>query len=181
MAVQAQQQELPQQDSLPQQHTLPQQDGDYSYDRSFGLRLSLFKKYDFVTGSYKTFISPQAALEFNAGFGNFRGYSDIVVRYFAVTTFSATAAYQYHIDLDITPGLKWFVGGGVLLFGSSSKYEYYSGMGLGLFGNGGFDYKFKNLPLNLSLDARPTVNLIKPELFSRFTLHNIGLAARYTF
>ncbi|MFT4024308.1 MAG: hypothetical protein QM664_11050 [Flavihumibacter sp.] len=54
------------------------------------------------------------------------------------------------------PGLQWYIGGGVAAYNSFSNKDYYRGFGLGLFPTGGVDYKFGNIPLNVSADFRPT-------------------------
>jgi hypothetical protein len=55
--------------------------------------------------------------------------------------------------------LYWFGGGGASLFLWSWKSQYsgpqQSGTSLGVNGHLGLDYKFSDLPLNLSLDWMP--------------------------
>lgn len=73
------------------------------------------------------------------------------------------------------------MGGGAIASFSSSSFEGYRGFGLGIFAAGGVDYKFANIPLNLTADIRPTIGIIEPyDYYNRFFI-NGGFAARYTF
>ncbi|MBZ5855943.1 hypothetical protein [Flavihumibacter profundi] len=152
---------------------------DSEYKSAIGGRLSS-GYYDLISGSYKTFISDQGALEFNLGF---RG--DSYESYDWVTaTFSA--AYQHHFDIKPVPGLKWFIGGGLAIYNSFSGDPNYRGFGMGIFPTGGIDYKFGNIPLNLTADCRPTISLVDPYKDSNYHGHesfdgsNFGISVRYT-
>jgi len=132
--------------------------------------------YDIFSASYKIFLgdSPEA-LEFNFGF---RPYS----RVYNWVDLSASASYQYHFDIKPVEGLKWFIGGGLTAYNSFSSDSRYSGFGLGIFPTGGVDYKFSEIPVNLSFDVRPTISLIRPyDYYDNFYFANFGLSARYTF
>ncbi len=136
--------------------------------------------YDVISGSYKTFISEQGALEFNLGFRG-RSYGDV-----DWVTVAFSAAYQHHFDIKPVPGLKWYVGGGLSAYNSFSNYDQYRGFGLGIFPTGGVDYKFANIPLNLSADIRPTISLADPygddyKGYKSFNGGNFGVSVRYTF
>ena len=115
-------------------------------------------------------------MEFNAGLGG---------RYHA-TTLSASGSFQYHFDIGDIAGFKWFVGGGATVFHSfynNSKYGSttdYGGSGFGIFPTGGVDYKFANIPLNLSVDARPTIIVAGGSAYNSFN-GSAGISARYTF
>jgi len=144
------------------------------YKRAVGLRFGGY--YDVVSASYKTFISDQGALEFNLGFRNYGG----IALYGNWFVLSGSAAYQHHFDIKPVPGLKWFVGGGLLAYNSFSDYDYVSGFGLGIFPTAGVDYKFASIPLNLTVDTRPTINVLRADYYSGFYFSG-GVAARYTF
>ncbi len=149
------------------------QDGS-SYKNGIGLRLS-GGYYDVVSASYKTFLSERGALELNLGF---RAYST-AYNWFNV---SFSAAYQHHFPIGDIPGFRWFVGGGLSAFNSFSDVDASRGFGLGIFPTGGVDYKFSNIPLNLSADIRPTFMIVEPySYYDRFYAGNVGIAARYTF
>ena len=131
---------------------------------------------DLFSASYKTFVSDQGAIEFNLGF---RSYG---VPHYSWVDLAFSASYQYHFNIEAVEGLKWFIGGGLVAFNSFSSYSNYAGLGLGIFPTGGVDYKFANIPLNLSADIRPTLVLVKPySYYNTFYPGNFGLAARYTF
>jgi hypothetical protein len=132
--------------------------------------------YDIFSASYKTFLGDSpGALEFNFGFRPYSGAYNWV-------NLSFSASYQYHFDIEAVEGLKWFIGGGLTAFNSFSSNSSYSGFGLGFFPTGGADYKFSEIPLNISLDFRPTIQIIKPyDYYDNFYFANFGLAARYTF
>lgn len=100
-------------------------------------------------------IVPEAgALEGNVGFGR-SGYLN------GWNYFRIGGMYQHHFPIGDIEGFKWYVGGGAFLqFNSYPDYFDsfdYSRTGLGINGVGGVDYKFKNIPLNLSADWMPTV------------------------
>lgn len=131
--------------------------------------------YDVVAASYKTFLSDAGALELNLGF---RAYS-VAYNWFNL---SFSASYQHHFPIGSVDGLRWFIGGGLTAYNSFSSYSGYSGFGLGVFPTGGVDYKFANIPLNVSADIRPTIGIIKPyTYYDSFYLGNVGAAVRYTF
>ena len=58
-----------------------------------------------------------------------------------------------------TEGLKWFYGAGAYLGFDSDKTNTDRAL-MGAQGIIGLDYKFANLPLNLSLDWKPELNII---------------------
>jgi hypothetical protein len=68
-------------------------------------------------------------------------------------------------------GLNWFIGGGAYIGFSGTR-------NIGAQGVVGLDYKIPTLPLNLSLDWKPELNLAKE--FS-FEPSAIGISARFTF
>ena len=79
--------------------------------------------------------------------------------------------YEIHKPLANT-NLKWFIGaGGYAAFNNSSS-------SIGAAGIVGLDYKFAGLPLNLSLDWKPELNLITKVGFEASTF---GFTARFTF
>ena len=81
-----------------------------------------------------------------------------------------------------TPGLRWFYGAGAYL-GFSKQYDpvkkiedrktYFGAQGIA-----GLDYKFANIPLNISLDWKPELNLVQDINFEPAAL---GFTARFTF
>ena len=78
------------------------------------------------------------------------------------------------------PELSWFVGPGAHIGFWKSAYEktYDSQVDLGIDGIIGLDYKFKTVPINVSLDWQPSVTLVGS---AGFTPVFGGIAVRYTF
>ncbi len=90
---------------------------------------------------------------------------------FGGSRFGLGALYEKHTPFNATPGFTWYYGGGGYVgFQDHSTY-------LGPTGVIGLDYKFQNIPLNLSLDWKPELDIIPrinlvPDAF--------GLTARFT-
>ena len=124
------------------------------YKSGIGLRFGGY--YDLVSASYKTFISEQGAIELNLGFRNY--------------SFGGFSSYNWFV----------LVGGGLTAYNSFSDFDATSGFGLAIFPTAGVDYKFASIPLNVSVDTRPTVNIIRADYYSGFYFSG-GVAARYTF
>ncbi len=81
-----------------------------------------------------------------------------------------------------TSGIQWFYGGGGYL-GFVKSYnpnteKNETDANFGAMGVLGLDYKFANLPLNLSLDWKPELNIISDINFEPAA---IGFSARFTF
>lgn len=104
-----------------------------------------------ISFSYKHFITQPGAIELNAGFAPL-----VYGAYFRIG-----AMYQHHFPIAPVEGLKWYVGGGIFFDIYSYKNNYsnknYGSGSLGVNGVGGVDYKFKNIPLNLSADWMPSL------------------------
>ena len=81
-----------------------------------------------------------------------------------------------------TPGLRWYYGGGAYLgFGKTydvNKARDVNTTYFGAQGVVGLDYKFASVPINLSLDWKPELNLVSDINFEPAA---IGLSARFTF
>ena len=73
-----------------------------------------------------------------------------------------------------TPGLSWFYGGGAYLGFESEPSETF----FGPTGIIGLDYKFTNIPLNLSIDWKPELDII-PAV--NFVPDAFALSVRFTF
>jgi len=127
---------------------------DYKF--ALGLRLSNSTPTlnNSITGKY--FVTDQTAVEGMIAFGSKFGIGGLL---------------EVHKPLDVE-GLKWFYGGGAYL-GFLDKNAY-----VGPTGIIGLDYKFKAVPINLSLDWKPELDIIPainfiPDAFAlsvRFTL-----------
>lgn len=152
------------------------QDGDYK--NGIGLRAG-GGYYDIIAASYKTFLTSSGALELNLGF---RPYTYSYLSSYNWVNLSLSASYQHHFPIGSVEGLKWFIGGGLTAYNTFSKYDAYKGFGLGVFPAAGVDYKFGNIPLNLTADIRPTISLLSAySFYNRFYAGNAGFSVRYTF
>lgn len=79
--------------------------------------------------------------------------------------------YEIHKPLS-TENLQWFIGGGGYVGFNSSTTN------VGVAGIVGLDYKFNQIPLNISLDWKPELNIISKVGFQG---EGIGFSARFTF
>jgi len=109
------------------------------YNKAIGI------KFPVGTGlTYKKFITPKAAMEFQALAGK--------------ESFMVAGLYEFHFPFAKAEGLSWYVGPGVHAGFYKSEYQknYSSKIDLGLDGVIGLDYKVNGFPINLSLDWQPT-------------------------
>jgi hypothetical protein len=114
------------------------------YNSAIGLRLGTP-----LSVSYKKFISEQGAFEGVAGFRSFAGYS----------WFNIGAYYQHHNEIASVNGLRWYYGAGANVYFWSYDASFIdagSSTSIGISGVLGLDYKFEDIPLNLSIDWIPT-------------------------
>lgn len=134
------------------------------YDRALGVKfpggLSL---------TYKKFVADTRNLEaqFTAWHQGFR----------------VAGLYEFNFYVfDKVPELSWFVGPGAHIGfwkpEDDTTKNYNSHADVGIDGIIGLDYKFKNAPINVSIDWQPTVTLIGN---AGFTPVFGGIAVRYTF
>lgn len=106
-----------------------------------------------ITGKY--FVTDRTAIEGIVAFGNRFGIGGLV---------------EIHNSFDV-PGLKWFYGAGAYV-GSGEGNTY-----LGPTGIIGLDYKFQNIPLNLSLDFKPELDFL-PEIAAHYP---VAFTIRFVF
>lgn len=142
------------------------------YKSAIGLRLG----YPWSI-SYKQFLNDRGAFEV---FGGLRGYT--YYRWFNVG-----ALYQHHTPFPNTAGLRWYYGGGASVFFWTYDNDWpgynasdYSSTSFGIMGVIGLDYKFTNVPFNLSVDWIPTF-FVGDGYTTGFGGGYGALAARYTF
>lgn len=84
--------------------------------------------------------------------------------------------YDWHGDINGAAGLKWYVGGGGLLFFPTDD-DYGDDVLFALRGTLGLDYKFTGAPINVSFDLNPVFALTPDTDFDFWA----GLAFRFTF
>ncbi|RYG47086.1 MAG: hypothetical protein EOO01_15335 [Chitinophagaceae bacterium] len=136
------------------------------YKTALGVRLSSSQAMVNNSISLKHFLTETTAVEALFSFGD---------------PLALGALLEVHKPLS-TEGLQWFYGGGGYL-GFEKVYDpnrkvndtevNFGGMGVL-----GLDYKFLNLPLNLSLDWKPELNLVNDITFEPAA---IGLSVRFLF
>jgi len=145
------------------QETIPE---NTTYKTAVGIRLSSTPALQQNSISLKHFLNETTAIEGLLSFGD---------------PLTIGALVEFHQPFS-TPGLLWFYGAGGY-FGTGKEYSIEKAKEiqktyLGAQGIVGIDYKFANIPLNLSLDWKPELNLISDINFEPAA---IGLTARFTF
>jgi hypothetical protein len=103
--------------------------------------------------------------------------------YFYTDGVRFTGLYEIYGDINGAPGLKWYVGPGAHLGFWSDHWkkenpEADAGISIGIDGVVGLDYKFKDVPINLSLDWQPSFSFVG---YNYFEGGWGGLGIRYTF
>ncbi|MET4083111.1 hypothetical protein ABIB40_003080 [Pedobacter sp. UYP30] len=117
--------------------------------------------------SFKTALNKGAMLELIGNFRSSKGAKYV----------NLTGLYEVYNPIKGAQGLNWFYGAGASL--GSYKIKGYKGdVYLSLDGVLGLDYKFKDAPINLSLDWIPTLQ-ITPD--TDFYSGDVGLGVRFTF
>lgn len=137
-----------------------------SYKTAVGVRLSSSQAMVNNSISLKHFLNERSAIEALFSFGD---------------PLAIGALYEVHKPFS-SEGLQWFYGGGGYLgFVKSwnpNKNRNETDVNVGAQGVVGLDYKFTNLPLNLSLDWKPELNLVSDINFEPAA---VGFTARFTF
>ena len=97
------------------------------------------------------------------------------------------ALYEWHLPIATVEHLQWFAGaGGYAAYrnntvfypeGNSSGYKTNTSY-VGAAGIIGADYKFQDIPLNISIDWKPELNIIENV---GFEASGVGFSARFTF
>ncbi len=136
------------------------------YKTALGVRLSSSNAMQNNSVSFKQFISDKTAIEALFTFGE---------------PLALGALLEFHKPLN-PAGLTWFYGGGgyiafVKRLNTNTGKEV-SDPNFGAQGVIGLDYKFTNIPLNISLDWKPELNLVNDINFEPAA---IGFTARFTF
>ncbi len=136
------------------------------YKTAIGIRLSNNMPIISNAITIKHFINETAAIE------GFFSFSDPL---------SFGALYEIHKPLS-TPGLQWYYGAGAYL-GFGKEYDVNKAKNVnttyfGAQGAVGLDYKFASVPINLSLDWKPELNLVSDINFEPAA---IGFSVRFTF
>jgi hypothetical protein len=137
-----------------------------AYKMAIGIRLSSAPAMVNNSVSFKYFMTHRTAIEALVSFGDPLAFGALLESYNPLST----------------SGLQWFYGaGGYLGFGKEYNAEkkveerktYFGAQGIV-----GLDYKFEKIPLNISLDWKPELNLVQDINFEPAAL---GFTARFTF
>jgi hypothetical protein len=136
------------------------------YKTALGVRLSNSQAMVNNSISLKHFFNERTAVEALFSFGD---------------PLALGALVEVHKPFS-TSGIQWFYGGGgYLSFVKTYDAENVktgTDANFGAMGVLGLDYKFVNLPLNLSLDWKPELNIVGDINFEPAA---IGFTARFTF
>ena len=136
------------------------------YKTALGVRLSSSAAMVNNSVSLKHFLTERSAIEALFSFGD---------------PLSLGALYEVHKPFSAA-GIQWYYGGGgyigfVKEF-NVNKNRNETNTNFGAMGVLGLDYKFTNIPLNLSLDWKPELNIVSD---INFEPSAIGFTARFTF
>lgn len=136
------------------------------YKTALGIRLSSSQAIVNNSVSIKHFLNEKSAIEGLLSFGD---------------PLALGALYEIHQPIGAS-GVKWFYGAGAYL-GFLKVYDVNKDRteteaNFGAMGVLGLDYKFANIPLNLSLDWKPELNLVTDINFEPAA---VGFTARFTF
>jgi hypothetical protein len=136
------------------------------YKTALGVRLSSSNAVQNNSVSFKQFINEKTAIEGLFTFGD---------------PLALGALVEIHKPLSAS-GLRYYYGAGGYI--SFVKKVNVGGLksttdpNIGGQGVIGLDYKFNNIPLNISLDWKPELNIVSD---INFEPSAIGLSARFTF
>ncbi len=137
-----------------------------AYKSALGVRLSSSAAMINNSVSFKQFISDKTAIEAYFSFGD---------------PLALGAMLEFHKPLSAS-GLQYYYGvGGYIGFLKTlnpNTQKTSTDPNFGAQGVIGLDYKFSNVPLNLSLDWKPELNIVSDINFEPAA---IGLTARFTF
>ena len=133
---------------------------DYRF--AAGVRLSNSSPTLSSAISGKFFATDKTAVEALIAWGNRFGIGGLI---------------EIHNPMPSTEGLQWFYGAGAYLGFDSDKTHTDRAL-MGAQGIIGLDYKFANLPLNLTLDWKPELNIIDNINFEPAA---VGFTIRFTF
>jgi hypothetical protein len=134
---------------------------------------------------YKTSLGLRAGVPYGLTIKHFMSETNAVEGILASNWggFVATALFENEHWTGHYPGLNWYWGAGAHIgFWSAGANRYlnstYNGSVIGVDGVLGLEYTFDEIPLNLSLDVLPSINLIGSTGWGGI---NGGLSIRYVF
>ncbi|HEY2720510.1 MAG TPA: hypothetical protein VGI82_02215 [Chitinophagaceae bacterium] len=136
------------------------------YKTAIGIRLTDNRPIVANSITLKHFIKDDAAIE------GYFSFSDPL---------AIGAMYELYKPFS-TPGLRWYYGAGAYLgFGKDFDQNKQRNVNTDYFGAQGvigIDYKFASVPINISVDWKPELNLVSDITFEPSAF---GLSTRFTF
>ncbi|MFM6976796.1 MAG: hypothetical protein ACKOW2_08130 [Sphingobacteriaceae bacterium] len=141
-----------------------------SYSSSFAqYKNALGGRFGTANGlTFKTFVGKNQALDFILNFQSNKSYD----------YFRFSGLYEIHNSINNADGLRWYYGFGGTIGSQKDKATNESDVLLGIDGVLGLDYKFREAPINLALDWKPTF-VVSPN--TAFNGEGLGLSLRFTF
>lgn len=126
-------------------------------------------RFGFANGlTFKTFTKQDRALDFILNFQSKDDHS----------YFRFSGLYEIHNPINNADGLRWYYGFGGTIGSHNHKPTDTNEMIFGIDGVLGLDYKFRDAPINLALDWKPTF-YVSPD--TEFNSEGLGLSFRFTF
>jgi hypothetical protein len=151
----------------------------------FILFLAIMFQINSNAQDYKTSLGIRAGLPVGATLKHFLNETNAIEAILASrwAGFVATGLYEFENWTGEYPALNWYWGAGAHVGAWSEGYnprlDYsYSGAVIGIDGILGLEYTFDEIPLNLSLDLLPSINLIGSTGWGGI---NCALSIRYVF
>ncbi len=147
----------------------------------FILLVSAGKAQDYHTGlGLRASVSPGISVK-HFFTTNMAGEGILTVRWGG---FNATGLAEWHLSVFDTEGFYFFYGGGAHLGVWDSEKDYYGSntggttLFLGVDGIIGLEYAFLDIPLSISLDWKPGMNVISD---FGFFFDDLAISFRYLF
>jgi hypothetical protein len=143
--------------------------GIYSASNAQGYRNAIGGRFGTANGiTFKTTLGGNKMLDLIANFRSNDGYD-----YFRVT-----GLYEIYNPIQGAQGLNYYYGLGGSVGSRTRKWDDKNQAYLAIDGVLGLDYKFAEVPLNLSLDWKPAIELAPG---TEFDSSGLGLSIRFTF
>ena len=153
-------------------------------ERAIGLRLGNGSSAASTEVSYQHPLSKKTRIELDGSLSFGDNWISV----------GATGLHQWVWNIE--NGFQWFLGVGATIGETSVSYYTYDNIGrkqsstnsynyftLALNPNGGAEYFFRNIPLQVGIDVRPNINLLHLNESYGLTIFDptIGFSARYVF
>ena len=140
-------------------------------------------KFSFSQSNYSKAIGVKFPAGFSVTYKNFVADTKNIEAQATIWNkgFKISGLYEFNFySFNNADGLAWFVGPGAHIgfWKEEYKTDYNSKIDIGIDGIIGLDYKFKDAPINMSIDWQPSITLIGPAGFAPAAG---GLSVRFTF